>query len=151
MDTRVCVCVVLQWLISSIIVGKLFDHVYDVLDCGLIFRIIVANYMIVCAMCLCCIGYNAMVLICIYRKTFWRIFKKKSVEEFSYVPYVATIMNCMLWVFYGLPVVHKDSILVSTINGVGLVIELFYICVYLAYCGHKKNARVSYTNHNNLV
>lgn len=60
-------------------------------------------------------------------------------------------MNCMLWVFYGLPVVHKDSILVSTINGVGLVIEIFYICVYLAYCGHKKNARVSYTNHNNLV
>ncbi|EOA19049.1 hypothetical protein CARUB_v10007710mg [Capsella rubella] len=74
-------------------------------------------------------------------KTFWRIFKKKSVEEFSYVPYVATIMNCMLWVFYGLPVVHKDSILVSTINGVGLVIEIFYVALYLAYCGHKKNAR----------
>jgi len=78
-----------------------------------------------------------------YRKTFWRIFKKKSVEEFSYVPYVATVMNCMLWVFYGLPVVHKDSILVSTINGVGLVIELFYVGVYLMYCGHKKNHRVS--------
>ncbi|XP_010450696.1 PREDICTED: bidirectional sugar transporter SWEET8 [Camelina sativa] len=74
-------------------------------------------------------------------KTFWRIFKKKSVEEFSYVPYVATVMNCMLWVFYGLPVVHKDSILVSTINGVGLVIELFYVGVYLLYCGQKKNAR----------
>ncbi|AED94526.1 unnamed protein product [Arabidopsis thaliana] len=74
-------------------------------------------------------------------KTFWRIFKKKSVEEFSYVPYVATVMNCMLWVFYGLPVVHKDSILVSTINGVGLVIELFYVGVYLMYCGHKKNHR----------
>ncbi|XP_010441130.1 PREDICTED: bidirectional sugar transporter SWEET8-like [Camelina sativa] len=74
-------------------------------------------------------------------KTFWRIFKKKSVEEFSYVPYVATVMNCMLWVFYGLPVVHKDSILVSTINGVGLVIELFYVGIYLLYCGHKKNAR----------
>ncbi|CAN8233154.1 unnamed protein product [Cochlearia groenlandica] len=74
-------------------------------------------------------------------KTFYRIYKKKSVEEFQYVPYITTIMNCMLWVFYGLPVVHKDSILVSTINGIGLVIEAIYLAVYFLYCGHKKNAR----------
>lgn len=78
-----------------------------------------------------------------YRKTFWRIYKKKSVEEFSYVPYITTILNCMLWVFYGLPVVHTDSLLVTTINGVGLVIEFFYIVIYYRYCGHVKNARVS--------
>ncbi|KAL1200368.1 Bidirectional sugar transporter SWEET8 [Cardamine amara subsp. amara] len=74
-------------------------------------------------------------------KTFYRIIKKKSVEEFQYVPYITTVMNCMLWVFYGLPVVHKDSILVSTINGIGLVIEAIYLIIYFAYCGHKKNAR----------
>ncbi|CAH8300546.1 unnamed protein product [Eruca vesicaria subsp. sativa] len=73
--------------------------------------------------------------------TFWRIYKKKSVEEFQPWPYVAAMMNCMLWVFYGLPVVHKDSILVTTINGVGMVFEALYISVFLIYCGGKKNIR----------
>ncbi|CAF2273641.1 hypothetical protein BRARA_D01048 [Brassica rapa] len=73
--------------------------------------------------------------------TFWRIFKNKSVEEFQPWPYVATMMNCMLWVFYGLPVVHKDSILVTTINAVGMGFEAFYISVFLIYCGGKKNFR----------
>ena len=76
------------------------------------------------------------------RPTFWRIFKNKSVEEFQPWPYVATMMNCMLWVFYGLPVVHKDSILVTTINAVGMGFEAFYISVFLIYCGGKKNFRV---------
>ncbi|KAE9467373.1 hypothetical protein C3L33_00722, partial [Rhododendron williamsianum] len=48
-------------------------------------------------------------------------------------PYVATILNCCMWVFYGLPFVHPDSILVVTINGVGLVIEILYVCVFLAF------------------
>ncbi|KAF8096448.1 hypothetical protein N665_0308s0022 [Sinapis alba] len=73
--------------------------------------------------------------------TFIRIYKSKSVEEFQPYPYVATMMNCMLWVFYGLPVVHKDSILVSTINGVGMVFEAAFISTFLLYCGGKKNFR----------
>ncbi|CAH2080017.1 unnamed protein product [Thlaspi arvense] len=77
--------------------------------------------------------------------TFWRIYKKKSVEEFQPYPYVATMMNCMLWVFYGLPVVHKDSILVTTINGVGMGFEAFYITVFLIYCGSVKNFRRNIT------
>ncbi|KAK8968544.1 Bidirectional sugar transporter SWEET4 [Platanthera guangdongensis] len=35
--------------------------------------------------------------------TFIRIWKKKSVEEFSVIPYVATLLNCMLWMVYGFP------------------------------------------------
>ncbi|ESQ46969.1 hypothetical protein EUTSA_v10027903mg [Eutrema salsugineum] len=73
--------------------------------------------------------------------TFWRIIKKKDVEEFQPYPYVATVMNCMLWVFYGLPVVHKDSILVTTINGVGLVFEAVYLSIFVYHCGNKKNFR----------
>ncbi|KAJ0230909.1 Bidirectional sugar transporter SWEET8 [Hirschfeldia incana] len=73
--------------------------------------------------------------------TFVRIVKKKSVEEFQPWPYVATMMNCMLWVFYGLPIVHKDSILVTTINGVGMVFEAIYISLFLIYCGGMKNFR----------
>ncbi|KFK33126.1 hypothetical protein AALP_AA6G334100 [Arabis alpina] len=72
---------------------------------------------------------------------FWRIIKKESVEEFQPYPYVFTVMNCMLWIFYGLPIVHKDSLLVTTINGVGLGIEAIYIGIFLYYCGDKKNFR----------
>ncbi|XP_028556203.1 bidirectional sugar transporter SWEET4-like [Dendrobium catenatum] len=65
--------------------------------------------------------------------TFFRICKKKSVEHFSVVPYVATLLNCMLWVLYGLPFVKPNSTLIITINGAGTVIELIYIFIYLLY------------------
>jgi uncharacterized protein with PQ loop repeat len=41
---------------------------------------------------------------CLYmcRPTFWRIIKNKDVEEFKSDPYLATLLNCMLWVFYGI-------------------------------------------------
>lgn len=36
------------------------------------------------------------------RPTFWRIIKNKDVEELKSDPYLATLLNCMLWVFYGI-------------------------------------------------
>lgn len=36
------------------------------------------------------------------RPAFWRIIKNKDVEEFKSDPYLATLLNCMLWVFYGI-------------------------------------------------
>lgn len=52
------------------------------------------------------------------------------------------MMNCMFWVFYGFFVVYKDSIFVIIINVVGMGFEVFYIFVFLIYCGGKKNFRV---------
>jgi uncharacterized protein with PQ loop repeat len=77
------------------------------------------------------------------RPVFWRIIKKKDVEEFKPDPYLATLLNCMLWVFYGLPIVHPNSILVVTINGVGLVIEGTYLLIFFIYATKQK--RVSTT------
>ncbi|KAL4581629.1 hypothetical protein LXL04_006153 [Taraxacum kok-saghyz] len=65
--------------------------------------------------------------------TIVRIFKNKSVEEFLPDPYIACVMNCMLWIFYGLPINHPDSLLVITINGVGLALELFYLSSFVIY------------------
>ncbi|OMO98479.1 SWEET sugar transporter [Corchorus olitorius] len=70
--------------------------------------------------------------------TFWRIWKNKSVEEFQPYPYIATVLNCLMWIFYGLPLVVKDNILVTTINGIGLVIELIYLAIYCWYAKDKK-------------
>nr|AVF19622.1 SWEETs [Cymbidium hybrid cultivar] len=73
--------------------------------------------------------------------TFIRIWKKKSVEEFSVIPYVATLLNCMLWMLYGLPIVHPNSTLVLTINSAGTVIELSYVILYLVFSGGPKRLK----------
>ncbi|GAB4846779.1 hypothetical protein Ancab_025787 [Ancistrocladus abbreviatus] len=74
--------------------------------------------------------------------TFWRIWKNKSVEEFKFHPYVAAIMNCISWIFYGLPVVHPDSTLVITINSIGLALELGYTIIYFTYTDKKRRMQV---------
>ncbi|KAK1432786.1 hypothetical protein QVD17_09686 [Tagetes erecta] len=72
--------------------------------------------------------------------TIWRIFKNKSVEEFLPDPYIACVLNCLLWIFYGLPFNHPNSTLVVTINGTGLVLELIYLTIFLIYgkSSHRK-------------
>jgi len=76
--------------------------------------------------------------------TFYRIVKNKSVEEFKVDPYLATVLNCIFWVLYGLPFVRPDSILVATINGVGLVLELIYICIFFFYAPNKGRVCAGY-------
>jgi solute carrier family 50 protein (sugar transporter) len=75
-------------------------------------------------------------------QTISKIVKKKDVEEFSPDPYLATLLNCMLWVLYGLPFVHPNSWLVVTINGIGLAIEAAYLITYFVFAPSKKRARV---------
>ena len=67
------------------------------------------------------------------RPTFYRIWKKRAVEQYSAIPYVATLLNCMMWVLYGLPAVHPHSMLVITINGTGMAIQLTYVALFLLY------------------
>ncbi|OVA08245.1 SWEET sugar transporter [Macleaya cordata] len=74
--------------------------------------------------------------------TFIQICKKGSVEQFSPAPYLATLLNCMLWVLYGLPLVHPHSMLVITINGSGFVIELIYVLLFIFHSEGKMRLRV---------
>lgn len=72
-----------------------------------------------------------------YSPTFYKIIKNKDVEEFKPDPYIATVLNCAFWVFYGLPFVHPNSLLVVTINGVGLVFEFVYLTIFYMYANNK--------------
>ncbi|XP_059441232.1 bidirectional sugar transporter SWEET4-like [Corylus avellana] len=74
--------------------------------------------------------------------TFVQIWKKKSVENYSPAPYLATLINCLVWTLYGLPMVHPHSFLVVTINGSGTAIELVYIILFFIYSDRKKRLRV---------
>ncbi|OIV93995.1 hypothetical protein TanjilG_05698 [Lupinus angustifolius] len=74
--------------------------------------------------------------------TFVAICKRGSVEQYSPAPYLATLVNCMVWTLYGLPMVHPHSLLVVTINGSGCVIELIYVTLFLIYSDHGKRVKV---------
>nr|CAD1823971.1 unnamed protein product [Ananas comosus var. bracteatus] len=73
--------------------------------------------------------------------TFAKIWKRRAVEEFSPIPYLVALLNCMLWVFYGIPVVHPHSILV-TINGVGFVLESLYLLTFSAFSPNRLRLKV---------
>ncbi|KAG5228213.1 bidirectional sugar transporter [Salix suchowensis] len=74
--------------------------------------------------------------------TFVQIWKKKSVEQFSAAPYLATLINCVVWVLYGLPIVHPHSTLVWTINGAGTAIEIVYLLLFIIHSNGKKRLKV---------
>lgn len=77
--------------------------------------------------------------------TFLKIMKVKSVEDFKPDPYVATVLNCAMWCFYGFPFVHPDSFLVITINGCGLIIEIIYVTIFFLYSPWSKRvSKISY-------
>ncbi|KAL2621723.1 hypothetical protein R1flu_001928 [Riccia fluitans] len=72
--------------------------------------------------------------------TFVRIYRTKTVGEYSAVPYIATLMNCLLWLFYGSPFV-KMGVLVVTINGAGVIIQTSYLLIFLIYANDMKKLR----------
>ncbi|KAA3485065.1 bidirectional sugar transporter SWEET1 [Gossypium australe] len=74
--------------------------------------------------------------------TFKRVIRSKSTEQFSGIPYVMTLLNCLLSAWYGLPFVSKNNILVSTINGTGAAIESIYVLIFIIYAPKKEKAKI---------
>lgn len=77
-----------------------------------------------------------------YRVTFKRVIRKKSTEEFSCIPYIIALLNCLLFTWYGLPVVSNkwENFPLVTVNGVGVVLELAYVLIYFWYASKKGKA-----------
>ncbi|CAL5082254.1 unnamed protein product [Urochloa decumbens] len=63
--------------------------------------------------------------------TFLRVYRKKSTEGFSCVPYVVALFSCTLWILYALVKTNSSPLL--TINAFGCAVESVYIILYLAY------------------
>ncbi|XP_071722821.1 bidirectional sugar transporter SWEET1-like [Rutidosis leptorrhynchoides] len=74
--------------------------------------------------------------------TFKRIIQSKSTQQFSGVPYVMTMLNCLLSAWYGMPFVSSDNLLVWTVNGTGTVIELIYVILFLIYAPKKERVKI---------
>ncbi|KAF8379672.1 hypothetical protein HHK36_029116 [Tetracentron sinense] len=74
--------------------------------------------------------------------TFRRVIRKRSTEEFSCVPYIIALLNCLLYTWYGLPVVsHKwENFPVVTINALGILLEVSFIFSYFWFSSARGKA-----------
>ncbi|KAI4324987.1 hypothetical protein MLD38_030424 [Melastoma candidum] len=85
--------------------------------------------------------------------TFSRVIRKRSTEEFSCVPYIIALLNCLIYTWYGLPIVSKEweNFPVVTINGLGVVLEFTFILIYILFTSNKNKAESSiHLNHSCL-
>ncbi|KAG6435891.1 hypothetical protein SASPL_100772 [Salvia splendens] len=73
--------------------------------------------------------------------TFKRIIKNRSTEQFSGIPYVMALLNCLLAAWYGLPFVSPNNYMVTAINGTGVVIESVYVLIFLVFAAKKEKGR----------
>lgn len=74
--------------------------------------------------------------------TFKRIIVNKSTEKFSGIPYVMTLLNCLLSAWYGLPFVSPNNIPVTTVNGTGAGIEIIYVLIFIIFAPKKEKIKI---------
>ncbi|XP_028070036.1 bidirectional sugar transporter SWEET1-like isoform X1 [Camellia sinensis] len=85
---------------------------------------------------------SLLVLLILVRITFKRIIMSKSTEQFSGIPYVMTLLNCLLSAWYGMPFVSPHNMLVSTINGTGAAIEAIYVFIFIIFAPKKEKGKI---------
>lgn len=77
------------------------------------------------------------------RPTFLRIVQNKSIEQFSGLPYIYSLLNCLICMWYGLPCVSYGVILVATVNSIGAAFQLAYVILFILHAdGSKKVDRI---------
>ncbi|KAK4340624.1 hypothetical protein RND71_039125 [Anisodus tanguticus] len=74
--------------------------------------------------------------------TFRRIIRSKSREQFSGLPYIYALLNCLICLWYGTPIVSPGIILVFTVNSVGAVFQLVYILIFIIYAERTKKLKM---------
>ncbi|KAJ7959292.1 Bidirectional sugar transporter SWEET [Quillaja saponaria] len=77
--------------------------------------------------------------------TFPRVIGKKSTEEFSCVPYIVALLSCLLYTWYGLPIVSSrwENLLLVTTTGIGTLFELSFILIYVWFASAKAKVKVA--------
>ncbi|KAK8958268.1 Bidirectional sugar transporter SWEET2a [Platanthera guangdongensis] len=65
--------------------------------------------------------------------TFRRIVLNRSTEQFSGLPYVYSLLNCLICFWYGLPCVSYGVYLVATVNSIGAVFQILYITLFITF------------------
>lgn len=98
---------------------------------------------------LCCYGAGiagnifAFVLFVSPLPTFRRIVRNGSTEQFSAMPYIYSLLNCLICMWYGLPFVSYGVVLVATVNTIGAAFQLAYTAIFIAFADAKQRLKVS--------
>ncbi|KEH19191.1 putative SWEET sugar transporter [Medicago truncatula] len=74
--------------------------------------------------------------------TFRRIMRNGSTELFSGLPYIYSLLNCLICLWYGTPLISCDNLLVTTVNSIGAAFQLVYIFLFLIYAEKPKKVRM---------
>ncbi|KAF5728235.1 Bidirectional sugar transporter SWEET2 -like protein [Tripterygium wilfordii] len=74
--------------------------------------------------------------------TFRRVIRNRSTEQFSCLPYIYALLNCLICVWYGSPFISVDNVPVMTVNSIGGVFQLAYIILFIVYAEKTKKLRM---------
>ncbi|RVW60370.1 Bidirectional sugar transporter SWEET17 [Vitis vinifera] len=74
-------------------------------------------------------------------KTFLRIVKHRSTEDFESFPYVIALLGTSLWCYYG--VIKPGGFILATTNGLGIIIELVYVTLFIIYAPLRVRAKTA--------
>ncbi|KAJ8616750.1 hypothetical protein MRB53_036122 [Persea americana] len=74
--------------------------------------------------------------------TFRRIIRNRSIEQFSGLPYIYALLNCLITLWYGLPMITPGIILVATVNSIGATFQLIYIIIFIIYAENMKKVKM---------
>uniref|UniRef100_A0A5B6Z2F2 Bidirectional sugar transporter SWEET n=2 Tax=Davidia involucrata TaxID=16924 RepID=A0A5B6Z2F2_DAVIN len=75
--------------------------------------------------------------------TFRRIIRNHSTEQFSGLPYIYALLNCLICAWYGSPFISNGNILVTTVNSVGAVFQMIYTILFITYTEKPKKLKMS--------
>ncbi|KAL5772086.1 hypothetical protein ACOSP7_011689 [Xanthoceras sorbifolium] len=75
--------------------------------------------------------------------TFKRILRNKSTEQFSGLPYIYSLLNCLICLWYGMPFISPGVILVATVNSFGAIFQLVYVIIFITYADKAKKIKMS--------
>ncbi|KAK9937761.1 hypothetical protein M0R45_014531 [Rubus argutus] len=74
--------------------------------------------------------------------TFKRIIRNGSTEEFSGLPYIYALLNCLICLWYASPCISTDNLLILTVNSAGAVFQFTYITLFIFYAEKPKKVRM---------
>ncbi|XP_022141801.1 bidirectional sugar transporter SWEET2 [Momordica charantia] len=74
--------------------------------------------------------------------TFRRVIRNRTTEQFSGLPYIYALLNCLICLWYGSPLISPSNIMVMTVNSIGAVFQLVYIILFITYAEKDKKMKM---------
>ncbi|CAA7024963.1 unnamed protein product [Microthlaspi erraticum] len=74
--------------------------------------------------------------------TFRRIMRNRSTEQFSGLPYIYALLNCLICLWYGAPFISHSNLMLMTVNSVGATFQLCYIVLFIMHTDKKSKMKM---------